>query len=202
MGGHLEIWPYHSRHRRPRRSTARVCQYARHAETHRIPPSYDAPVSRRGPHLTFLSSFYELPGGLRGYGFPPSTFVVYTPSPGGPNHQAKSCQLTIFPLDSVNRSFESWYCHWPWLDRSATPSMNLSCADPSFLFTFSAYNNTNTNNIATFRHLLAKTIPSCTRMQDSFVYDWRSPPRVATPAVMPKVRCVSSKYILIIIVEV
>jgi hypothetical protein len=31
---------------------------------------------------------------------------------------------------SAKRSCGSWYCHWQWLDGSAMPSMNLSCADP------------------------------------------------------------------------
>jgi hypothetical protein len=32
-------------------------------------------------------------------------------------------------FDSANRSCGSWYCRWLWLDGSATPSTNSSCAD-------------------------------------------------------------------------
>lgn len=128
MGGHLEIWPYHPRRRRPPRPTARVCQYARDAETHRIPPSYDAPASRRGPHFTFFLS------GGEGLQVSVSSFPLLSYCPPQAPSLANS---PSFHRGSANRSCGSWYCLWLWPDGNATPSMNLSCADPSnFFFTF------------------------------------------------------------------
>ena len=70
--------------------------------------------------------------------------------------------------------------------------MSLSCADPSFFLRFflqEQKKKTNSSNTDTFHHLRTKTIPSCIRTQDSFVYDLRYL-RVTTLAVIPKARSV------------
>ena len=40
---------------------------------------------------------------------------------------------------SANRSCGNWCCHWRWLDGSAMPSTNLSCADPLIIFFLSFF---------------------------------------------------------------
>jgi hypothetical protein len=90
------------------------------------------------------------------------------PDPGGLGQVSPTHHLSIGQRESLVRELVLSLA-MAGRDRDALDELEL-CESPYFFILFfhlrlSAYNNT-----ATFHHLRTKTIPSCTRLQDSFVY--------------------------------